>query len=148
MFKKNQDTKQNQDKQFGTLSTVPDGFTTRLGPNGEACVVPQYLIPALDHAFVSYRKKVDLEVLKGKPEVRRGAVSTVLFAAHRHCRACHSVPCLGTRIYLLFPWLIFSMTDKSSPKQPLFHAWREVDVSPGSGEENFQWLDWVDLICF
>ena len=148
MSKKNQDTKQNQDKQFGTLSTVPDGFTMCLGPNGEACVVLQYLILAPDHAFVLYRKKVDLEVLKGKPEVRRGAVSTVLFAAHRHCRACHSVPCLGTRIYLLFPWLIFSMTDKSSQKQPLFHAWREVDVSPGSGEENFQWLDWVDLICF
>ena len=40
------------------------------------------------------------------------------------------------------------MTDESSQKQPLFHAWREVDVSPGSGEEIFQWLDWVDLICF
>ena len=148
MSKKNQDTKMNQDKHFGTLSVVPDGFTTRLGPNGEKCVVPQYLILALDYAFVSYHKKVDLEVLKVKPEVSCGAIGAISFAAHQHCHACHSMPCLSNHIYSLFHLLIFSVTDESSQKQPLFHAWREVDVSPRSGEENVHWLDWVDLIFF
>lgn len=100
MSKNNQDTKKKQDKEFGTLTAVPDGFTTRLGPNGEECVVPQYLIPALDHAFVAFRKKADLEVLKVKPQVSFGTIGTMLFAAPRHCRPCHSVPCLGTTVFI------------------------------------------------
>ena len=107
MSQKSQKTKKNQDQQFGTLTAVPDGFTTRLGPNGEECVVPQYLILALDHAFISFRKKVDLDVLKVKPEVSRSAIGTISFAAQRHCCACHSMPCLGNCIYSLFPLLIF-----------------------------------------
>ena len=149
MSKKNQDTKKKQDKEFGTLTAVPDGFTMRLGPNGEECVVPQYLIPALDHAFIAFHKKADLEVLKAKPQVSFGTIGTMSFAAPLalpflpfHAVSQHN--CL----YSLFPLLIFSMTDESSQKQPLFHAWREVDVSPRSGEEHFQWLDWVDLIFF
>ena len=97
MSKKNQDTKKKQDKEFGTLTAVPDGFTTHLGPNGEECVVPQYLILALDHAFVVFRKKADLEVLKVKPQVSFGTMS---FAASRHCRSCHSVLCLGTIVFI------------------------------------------------
>ena len=62
-----------------------------LGPNGEEFVVPQCLIPALDHAFISFRKKVDLEVLKAKPEVSLSAISTMSFAKPWHCHACHSV---------------------------------------------------------
>ena len=148
MSKKNQNTKKNQDQEFGTLTAVPDGFTTRLGPNDKEFLVPQYLILALDQAFVTFRKKVDLEVLKAKPQVSYSAISTESFAASRHCHTCHSLPCLGNYIYELFPWLIFSMTDKSSPKQPLFPAWSAVGISPGPGEDNSQWLHWVELISF
>jgi len=148
MSKKNQNTKKNQDQEFGTLTAVPDGFTTCLGPNDKEFVVPQDLILALDQAFVTFRKKVELEVLKAKLQVSHGAIGTESFAESRHCHTCHSLPCLGNYIYSLFPWLIFSMTDKSSPKQHLFPAWRAVDVSPRPGEDNFQWLHWVELISF
>jgi len=89
MSKKIQNTKKNQDQEFGTLTAVPDGFTTRLGPNDKEFVVPQYLIPALDQAFVSFRKKVDLEVLKAKPQVSHGSIGTESFAASRHCHTYH-----------------------------------------------------------
>ena len=100
MSKKNQDTKKKQDKKFGTLTAVPDGFTTRLSPNGEECVVLQYLIPALDHAFVVFHKKADLEVLKAKPQVSFGTIGTMSFAVPQHCRSCHSVPCLSTTVFI------------------------------------------------
>jgi len=106
MSKKNQNTKKNQDQEFGTLTAVPDGFTTRLGPNDKEFVVPQYLIPALDQAFVTFRKKVDLEVLKAKPQVSHGAISTESFAASRHCHTYHRhrVICQITALpYLPFP---------------------------------------------
>ena len=77
MSKKNQDTQKHQGKQFGTLTAVPDGFTMCLGPDDKECVLPQYLIPALDHAFASFRKKGDLQVLKAKPQVSLTAISTM-----------------------------------------------------------------------
>ena len=83
---------------------VPDGFTTHLGPNSEECVVLQYLILALDHAFIVFHKKADLEVLKAKPQVSFSTFGTVSFAAPQHCRSCHSMPCLGTTVFILcFP---------------------------------------------
>ena len=100
MSKNNQDTKKKQDKEFGTLTAVPDGFTMCLSPNGEECVVPQYLILALDHAFVAFHKKVDLEVLKVKPQVSFSTIGTMSFATPRHCCSCHSMPCLSTTVFI------------------------------------------------
>jgi hypothetical protein len=93
MSKKNRDTKKDQDKEFGTLTAVPDGFTMRSGPNDREFVVPQYLIPALDHAFASFRKKADLGALKANPQVSLGALGIAIPA----------VPCLGTFIYSFSP---------------------------------------------
>jgi len=45
-----------------TISDIPDGFTTRTGPDGQQYLVPQYMVPALDQAFVSYQTKAELGV--------------------------------------------------------------------------------------
>jgi hypothetical protein len=69
MSNEKQDAKKKQDKEYGTYSDVPDGMTTRLGLNGQAVLVPQYLLPGMDHAFAAFRQKAQLEVTKAKPEV-------------------------------------------------------------------------------
>jgi hypothetical protein len=98
---KNRDTKKGQDKEFGTLTAVPDGFTTRSGPNDREFVVPQYLIPALDHAFASFRKKVDLGALKANPQVSLGARGTAIFAVP--CRVVSRHP----HLFILSPTHFF-----------------------------------------
>jgi hypothetical protein len=120
MSKKNQSP---QDKQFGTLTAVPDGFTTRLGPNNQEFVVPQYLLPALDHAFISFRKKGDLEALNAKPEVNHSAMGSKAFAAPRHCRACLSVPAVPCHVSAnlsihCFPGLSFLWQTGQVKNQP------------------------------
>ena len=52
-----------KNKSSTTISDIPDGFTTRIGPNGQHYLVPQYMVPALDQAFASYRKKAELHVV-------------------------------------------------------------------------------------
>lgn len=47
-----------------TISDIPDGFTIGTGPDGQQYLVPQYMVPALDQAFVSYRTKAELRVEK------------------------------------------------------------------------------------
>ena len=51
-----------KNKSLTTISDIPDGFTTRIGPDGQHYLVPQYMVPALDQAFESYRKKAELRV--------------------------------------------------------------------------------------
>jgi len=89
MSKKNQDKKKKQEKQYGTLLSVPDGMTTRIAADDRAYLVPQYLIPAMDHAFASFRKKGDVGALKEKPQVSDSATGTDAFPAsrYRRCRA-------------------------------------------------------------
>ena len=79
-----------------TISDIPDGFTTRTRPDSQHYLVPSYMVPALDQAFVSYRTKAELgvcnqpagvsEVLNYKWEIEGGrpvgtgqAIGTVLF---------------------------------------------------------------------
>src|ERR1700761_4089029 len=51
-----------KNKSLTTISDIPDGFTTRIGPDGQHYLVPQYMVPALDQAFESYQKKAELRV--------------------------------------------------------------------------------------
>ena len=51
-----------KNKSSTMISDIPDGFTTRIGPDGQHYLVPQYMVPALDQAFVSYQKKAELRV--------------------------------------------------------------------------------------
>ena len=51
-----------KNKSSTSISDIPDGFTTRIRPNGQHYLVPQYMVPALDQAFVSYQKKAELHV--------------------------------------------------------------------------------------
>ena len=39
------------------IQNIPDGFTVSISPDGQQYLVPQYLVPALDQAFASYRSK-------------------------------------------------------------------------------------------
>ncbi|KAF8953123.1 hypothetical protein BDZ97DRAFT_1929973 [Flammula alnicola] len=50
----------NQRKLATTISDIPEGFTIGTGPDGQQYLVPQYMVPALDHAFASYQSKADL----------------------------------------------------------------------------------------
>ncbi|KIM38786.1 hypothetical protein M413DRAFT_12460 [Hebeloma cylindrosporum] len=49
----------NTQKTPTTLMTIPEGFTTQVGPDGKHYWVPPYLIPALDQAFVAHQSKAD-----------------------------------------------------------------------------------------
>lgn len=69
MSHKKQDAKKKQEKEYGTISDVPEGMTTRRGLNGQEVLVPQYMLPGMDHAFAAFRQKTDLGVTKAKPEV-------------------------------------------------------------------------------
>ena len=51
-----------KNKSSTMISDIPDGFTTRSGPDGQHYLVPQYMVPAMDQAFESYRKKAELHV--------------------------------------------------------------------------------------
>ena len=51
-----------KNKSSTTISDIPDGFTTGIGPDGQHYLVPQYMVPAMDQAFESYRKKAELHV--------------------------------------------------------------------------------------
>ena len=87
MSKENQDKKQ-QEKQYGMLLSVPDGMTTRIAADGRAYLVPQYLIPAMDHAFASFRKKGDVGALKAKPQVSDSPTRTDGIPVSRHRWCC------------------------------------------------------------
>ncbi|KAF8959893.1 hypothetical protein BDZ97DRAFT_2077742 [Flammula alnicola] len=52
----------NQRKLATTISDIPEGFTIGTGPDGQQYLVPQYMVPALDHAFALYQSKADLGV--------------------------------------------------------------------------------------
>jgi len=110
MSKQKQDTKQKQNKQYGTLIEVPDGMTTRLGPNDQPFLVPQYMIPALDHAFASFRKKGDVGALEAKPLVSDGAAGTDAFPESRECRTCRAVPA-SRQLYLFIISLPYMFHD-------------------------------------
>lgn len=45
-----------------TICDIPDGFTTRTGPDGQRYLVPVFMVPALDQAFALYRTKAELGV--------------------------------------------------------------------------------------
>ena len=51
-----------KNKSSTTISDIPDGFTTGIGPDGQHYLVPQYMVPAMDQAFESYQKKAELHV--------------------------------------------------------------------------------------
>ena len=51
-----------KNKSSTTISDIPDGFTTGIGPDGQHYLVPQYMVPAMDQAFESYQKKAELRV--------------------------------------------------------------------------------------
>ena len=52
-----------------TISNIPDGFTTSTGSDGKPYLVPQYMVLALDHAFDSYHKKLELSVIDASAAV-------------------------------------------------------------------------------
>lgn len=41
---------------------IPDGFVLALTPEGQHCIVPEYLVPATHLAFEGYRNRRDLNV--------------------------------------------------------------------------------------
>jgi len=88
MSHKKQDAKKKQEKEYGTISDVPEGMTTRRGLNGQEVLVPQYMLPGMDHAFAAFRQKTDLGVTKAKPEVSP---------------SIRAVPCRRGR-WILAPW--------------------------------------------
>ena len=51
-----------KNKSSTTISDIPDGFTTRIRPDSQHYLVPQYMVPALDQEFASYWKKAELHV--------------------------------------------------------------------------------------
>ena len=51
-----------QSKPSTTITTIPDGFMISTVPNGQQYLVPQFMVPALDQAFVAYQHKWDLDV--------------------------------------------------------------------------------------
>jgi len=53
-------TQKSQRQSSTKISDIPEGFTTGIGPDGQHYLVPEYMVPALDQAFVSYRKKTEL----------------------------------------------------------------------------------------
>jgi len=57
------------------ISDIPDGFTTRTGPDGQHYLVPQYMVPALDQAFVTYRTKADLGVRNAPAGVSKNFIT-------------------------------------------------------------------------
>jgi len=101
MSKQNKRTKKNKDKQYGTLTSVPDGMTTRLGPGDKPYLVPQYLVPAMDQAFASFHQKGYVGVLEAKPQVSHGATGTDGPAGTRHCRICGAVPVSQTLYFFI-----------------------------------------------
>ena len=54
---------QTQLKPTTKIQNIPDGFTVGISPDGKQYLVPQYMVPALDQAFASYRSKEDLGVV-------------------------------------------------------------------------------------
>jgi hypothetical protein len=71
MNKKIQETKSSK------MSSVPDGFTMGVGPDDQAYLVPQYLVPALDQEFDAYHSKAKLDILKAQPGVSELVCSAV-----------------------------------------------------------------------
>ncbi len=55
-------TQQIPDHSSTVISNIPDGYTVGTRPDGQKYLVPQYMVPALDHAFASYRNKAELKV--------------------------------------------------------------------------------------
>jgi hypothetical protein len=58
-----------QKKASTKISEIPQGFTTGTGPDGKDYLVPQYLVPSLNHAFASYRTKSEVGVQNAQPGV-------------------------------------------------------------------------------
>lgn len=56
-------------------SWIPEGFVCITGPDNQKYIVPEYLVPDLDQAFHSERKKENLGTLSAK-----GTVSFVVLA--------------------------------------------------------------------
>lgn len=69
-------SKRKQEKQSSKISAVPDGFTMGVGPDDQAFLVPQYLVPALDHEFDAYNSKAKFDILKAQPGVSGLVCST------------------------------------------------------------------------
>jgi len=64
-----------QSQSLTRISDIPDGFTTRTGPDGQHYLVPQYMVPALDQAFVMYRTKADLGVRNAPAGVSKNFIT-------------------------------------------------------------------------
>jgi len=52
---------------------VPDGFTVLTREDGPECIVPEYLVPATNHAFDGYRTRLAADVTE-----KLGGVSVIL----------------------------------------------------------------------
>jgi hypothetical protein len=51
------------------IPVVPEGYTAGIGPDGKKYIVPQFMVPALDQAFDSYRKQMDMKVFEESAQV-------------------------------------------------------------------------------
>lgn len=58
--------------QAKTTSGVPEGFVLIVRPNGERCVIPEFLIPATNEAYDGYQKRMDMNT-----ENEEGGVSDI-----------------------------------------------------------------------
>jgi len=47
-------TQQIPENSSTVILNIPDGYTVGTRPDGQKYLVPQYMVPALDHAFASY----------------------------------------------------------------------------------------------
>jgi hypothetical protein len=52
-----------------SISTIPPGYTIGNTPDGKQYLVPSYMVPALDQAFASYQKKINMGVANADPGV-------------------------------------------------------------------------------
>jgi len=45
-------------------SWVPEGYVVVMSPDDQPCMVPEFIVPALQQMFDGYRKKDELEIEK------------------------------------------------------------------------------------
>lgn len=45
-----------------TSPSIPEGFVVIITPDGNKCLVPEFLIPATNEAYDGYLKKVELDI--------------------------------------------------------------------------------------
>ena len=64
-------------EQSTTISKIPHGFTISTAPDGQQYLVPQFMVPTLDQAFLSYQTKLDLAVSQAQSGVSDVSSSTI-----------------------------------------------------------------------